>query len=138
MCGGSAQSPIVFTQQRDQSRANMSDSDAATSSSFRNMDTFHRRQGYKRPQYRENVRKDDSKRRPGPRTDQGAIGQPPVTNLKGNRSTSGAVAASPSGSSSTITLVETDPSNVLINKDNVDPNSIRAIGVLDQYACRPS
>lgn len=134
---------------RDQPRGDISDSDAAsdtasvrsTSSSIRNTDTSYR-QGYKRPNMEENVdRKDDSKRHPGPSTDQGVGGQPPITNSRGNRLTNRAVTNSISSSSSTgskMTPAATDPNNVLISKDNVDPNPIKAIGVLDQYAYRSS
>lgn len=86
-------------------------------------------------------RMDDSKRRLGPRGDQGAIVQPAATNPRGSRLTSKTTPDNISSSNSLISKAvpaETEPNSVLSGKDSANPNQIRAIGVLDQYAHRPT
>lgn len=78
---------------REQSGGDVSDSDVIsdtsiqfTSSMHRNSDPFVRRQGYKRPNLEDIIsRLDDSKRRPGPRGEQGTSASLTTVNFKGNR-----------------------------------------------------
>lgn len=133
---------------KDQSRADMSDSAAASdtpsvrspSSSYRNRDTPSSKQGYKCLNGNDNVsRSDDSKRCPGPRFKQAVLVQPTIGGLRTTHSAQKAISNNATGSnsiSSKTTPGAVDPKSVLVSKDIT--NSMQATGVLDQYAYKPT